>query len=82
MKKAWEAAEKESLEYIETKGQALIEEGEGYDISCDSVLNDPVLFELIKRTWVGSIISILSKLKNLLEEKQRNMTFDLTSLLQ
>lgn len=53
----------------------------GDEIECEEIFQDNTLYELIKDTWLGEHVSIMSSLSERLEERQEKIEMDLTSLL-
>lgn len=51
------------------------------EIPAGDVMGDNVLYDRIKQTWIGVRISVLSDMKNRIEQKHREMDLDLDSLL-
>lgn len=69
--------EKELLNLlIETKEYQI-----GSVVDSSTSLQDPEVYELIKKTWIGERIDTLSQLHRILSEKQQEKQFDLSQLL-
>ena len=53
----------------------------GTELELNDILNDDILYKLIKETWFGRHVYTMSRLKEQLEEKQEKMDIDLSKLL-
>ncbi|MDO4793698.1 MAG: NACHT domain-containing protein [Filifactor alocis] len=51
------------------------------EITVEDVMEDDLLYERIKQTWIGVRISVLADLKNRIEQKHREIDMDLDKLL-
>ena len=74
-------AEKRLLNYLKSR----IKEKEDVNrirIKSEIILKDPVLFQLVKNTWIGDNILYCTTLKASIESKQHSIAIELTNLLQ
>jgi len=53
----------------------------GTELELNDILNDHILYDLIRETWIGKHVYIMSKLNEQLEVKQEKMEIDLSELL-
>lgn len=53
----------------------------GQDISGESIINDSILYDLFRGTWIGKRLSIMSNLSVELKKKQDRNEVDLSNLL-
>lgn len=74
-------AEKSLLNYLESGVENLGKE-KHVEINCEMILKDPILFQLVKSTWIGEDILYYSTLKASIEIKQQSIAVELTNLLQ
>lgn len=65
------------LEYMQTEHNYEIED----DFSGTDYMDDPIVYELMKQTWVGYRINVLCNLKSILQGKKKEAELDLSSLL-
>ncbi len=70
-------AEDELLRYLKTNMDYEIDD----EIHGDECKNDEYLYNLIKKTWIGERIRILSTLSDVLSKKKRETELDLSGLL-
>ena len=45
-------------------------------------MEDEVLYDLVKKTWIGERVAIMANMQDMLEEKQEKAKTDLWSLLE
>lgn len=79
---------KETLENIDSAADALLEHMQNehdYEIEDDfcgtDFMDDPVVYKLMKQTWVGDRINVLCNLKSIIKSKKKETEIDLSSLL-
>lgn len=53
----------------------------GFELELNDILNDNILYDLMKETWVGKHVYAMSKLNEQLKVKQEKMEIDLSELL-
>lgn len=76
-KKKWKAEADKLLEYlINNKGYKI-----GEYVSQQEMIDDEKMYELVKETWIGEVVIIMSNLSKALTEKQKRTEIDLSNLL-
>lgn len=76
-KKKWKAEADKLLEYlINNKGYKI-----GEYVSQKEMIDDEKMYELVKETWIGEVVIIMSNLSKALTEKQKRTEIDLSNLL-
>ena len=53
----------------------------GIELELNDILNDYILYDLMKETWIGKLVYTISRLNEQLEIKQEKMEIDLSELL-
>ena len=53
----------------------------GDTVELNEILEDHILYDLIKKTWIGNLVYTMSRLNEQLEVKQEKMEMDLSELL-
>ncbi|MCI9429148.1 MAG: NACHT domain-containing protein [Lachnospiraceae bacterium] len=54
----------------------------GESIEVEEIMEDEVLYDLVKKTWIGERVAIMANMQDMLEEKQEKAKTDLWSLLE
>lgn len=54
----------------------------GETIEVEEIMEDEVLYDLVKKTWIGERVAIMANMQDMLEEKQEKAKTDLWSLLE
>lgn len=72
-----DAAADTLLKHMQTEHDYEIED----DFCGTDFMDDPIVYELMKETWVGDRINILCNLKSIIKGKKKEAEFDLSSLL-
>ena len=70
-------AEQKLLEYLEKKGNYAINQ----HISYKRIIEDRMLYEMLKSTWIGQNIQAMADLKDILIEKKRENDLNLKEML-
>lgn len=65
------------LEHMHTEHNYEIED----DFCGTDFMDDPIVYKLMKQTWVGDRINVLCNLKSIIKGKKKETEFDLSSLL-
>ena len=65
------------LAYIEKKHDNRI----GHGVEQNEIVSDPICYNLVKKTWIGKTVELISNLKTLLEAKSQNANNSLYELL-
>ena len=71
-----DSAEKELYDYLKQSGYS-----SPLSVSKDEMIADETLYSIVRKTWVGHWVLALSKLRQVIIEKQQNTEIDLDSIL-